>query len=576
MPTFFKGLSAEIFFIRQYAPEFLDHLWVKERKQKGKDMRKRVISVTGLICFLCVTILWTVRYERGVEDAAVCKINSVCYIIARDYIPARRESVGVIDCDNVYVEAVKERESLDGDHAGDEYIFRTYEGDYDRNGTKEAFVVCGKREELTKESFFGSLFFVNGDLEVQCLALAVFMDKELKFQHMDRQILVQVDYVEGIYPETDVYAVKNGEAVLHGPATMHGMGTQSVPDMDVVGEKFIPGADLSERIDAAEDFREDSYELCRTYAYRPVLLSGVSLVDATQHFGFYLLGRGIMIKTADLDHVYADIRFTSNYMVPPEIKEADFDEDGEAEFAIVTYTKHGTGLSVESLYMVDRDENGEWKMYHLPSELYCETLHEHFDTVSVEGGVRFCLDGQLIGPVDTTGEEYETEDYEYDVGDQVDFSYGHDGIKIEVEVEGIPTGGMLAIHAYPGHILSAGVEYLGSGKWRLADICYRNERIESVIEVVMRYYFEGNFFLDPEEIYHYLDKDCEIGVFERNGAEMDSLAFTYSVDEIASGIVNVKVLVYLEGEDEPRSFTVTVVKSEGDVWWNEWKVTKFY
>lgn len=349
------------------------------------------------------------------------------------------------------------RERLAGDYAGDEYIFRTYEGDYDRNGTKEAFVVCGKKRELTKESFFGSLFFVNDDLEAQCLALAVFMDKEPKFQYMDGQILVQLDYVEGIYPEADVYEVKNGEA----------------------------------------------------------------------------------------------------------------------ELAIITYTMHGTGVSVETLYMVDRDENGEWKMYHLPSALYCETLHEHFDTVSVEGGVRFCLDGQLIGPVDTTGEEYETEDYEYDVGDQVDFSYGHDAIKIEVEVEGIPIGGMLAIHAYPGHILSAGVEYLGSGKWQLADICYRNERIESVIEVVMRYYFEGNYFLDPEEIYSYLDKDCEIGAFERNGAEIDSLAFTYSADEIASGIVNVKLLVYLEGEDEPHSFTVTVVRSEGNVWWNEWKVTEF-
>lgn len=539
-------------------------------------MRERVVSVVGLICLCLLNVLWVARYGRVVEETAVYGIDSMCSYIAEGCTPVRREAVRVIDADNVYVEAVKERERLDGDYVGEEYIFRTYEGDYDRNGTKEAFVVCGKKRELTKESFFGSLFFVNDDLEAQCLALAVFMDKEPKFQYMDGQILVQLDYVEGIYPEADVYEVKNGEAVLHGPAAMHGMGTQNFPDKDVVGEKFTPGADLSKRIDAAEDFREDSYELCGTYAYRPIMLSGVSLVDATQHFGFYLLGRGIMIKTAGSDHVYADIRFTSNYMVPSEIKEADFDEDGEAELAIITYTMHGTGVSVETLYMVDRDENGEWKMYHLPSALYCETLHEHFDTVSVEGGVRFCLDGQLIGPVDTTGEEYETEDYEYDVGDQVDFSYGHDAIKIEVEVEGIPIGGMLAIHAYPGHILSAGVEYLGSGKWQLADICYRNERIESVIEVVMRYYFEGNYFLDPEEIYSYLDKDCEIGAFERNGAEIDSLAFTYSADEIASGIVNVKVLVYLEGEDEPHSFTVTVVRSEGNVWWNEWKVTEFY
>ena len=431
-------------------------------------MKKRMISLVGLVCFL-LYILWESKHGKEVEEVASYKIDSMCFCTTEGSGLVSRVPVVMIVADNVYEEAVVAKEYIKQEYLEGQYIAYTYEGDFDNDGIKEAFVVIGREEELTENSFFCSLYFVNDELAVQCLAIAVFLDNKPKFQHTDELMFVQFDYLEGIYSVTDIYAVENGRAILQNP------GMQSFMDKAVVGEVFTPGADLQARINSAEDFREDSYELRGNYAYKPAMLSAVSLTDATENFTLYLLGRGVMVETPDSEYVYADICYTSNYMVPPELKEMDFDDDGEAELAMITYVLHGTGMGIESLYMVDRDEKGAWKMYYFLPSVYCETFREHFDTVSVEGGVRFCFEGQLVGPVDTMGEDYEIENYEYDVGDQIDFSYGQDDIRMTAWIDGVSAGSMSGLHLYPGGgILSANVEYLGSGKWRLEDIGYRN------------------------------------------------------------------------------------------------------
>ena len=142
------------------------------------------------------------------------------------------------------------------------------------------------------------------------------------------------------------------------------------------------------------------------------------------------------------------------------------------ELAMILYVRHGTGLSVYSLYVADQDEDGAWKLYYLVPSQYEEALREHIDTLSVEGGVRFCFEGETIGTVDTTGIDYGADRYEYDVGNPVYFYFTTDGMKIEAMVNGIPTGGEPGGIVFSGYMLSAGVCYNGAGKWNFRDVSY--------------------------------------------------------------------------------------------------------
>ena len=153
-------------------------------------------------------------------------------------------------------------------------------------------------------------------------------------------------------------------------------------------------------------------------------------------------------------------------MVSPKWKEADFDGDGIIELAMITYVKHGTGLSVESLYMADRNAAGEWKMYEFLHEDDCQQLRKHFDTVIDGDDTWFVFDDEFIGAPELFNNEVQS--YRYDVENLIRFKYTQDGIEISAEVEGISTSSGWS--DYPGYYISAQVKHLGNGNWQLSDV----------------------------------------------------------------------------------------------------------
>lgn len=256
-----------------------------------------------------------------------------------------------------------------------EYIEYTYEDDYDGNGSKEAFVAIGRKTGDTTEYLFGNLYFVC-DLAIQSLETAVFIGKEPVCSKENGKTYISFAYKENIQPMQAVYAITDGLAERQNPIE------KNWDEKAVVGIGFTPDADLLERMENAKDYREDDSELCRGYGY-PEMLDGMGLVNTTENFSTYVVGDdGVIIETAGKEYLYADIWYTSNYMVSPEWKEADFDGDGVNELAMITFVKHGTGFHANSLYMADQNEAGEWEMYEFLHEDYCRQLRKHFDTVT--------------------------------------------------------------------------------------------------------------------------------------------------------------------------------------------------
>ncbi|MBD5454241.1 MAG: hypothetical protein HDR30_08020, partial [Lachnospiraceae bacterium] len=245
--------------------------------------------------------------------------------------------------------------------------------------SKEAFVAIGQKTGDTTEYLFGNLYFVC-DLAIQSLETSVFIGKEPVCSVENGKMYISFAYKENVRPMQAVYAVTGGLAERQNPIE------KNWDEKAVVGNEFTPDADLLERMENAKDYREDDYELCRGYAYYYEMLNGMGLVNTTESFTAYVVGNdGVIIETAGKEYLYADIGYTSNYLDSPTWKEADFDGDGINELAIINYIKHGTGLWVESLYMVDQNEAGKWEMYEFLHEDYCRQLRKHFNTV-IDGG----------------------------------------------------------------------------------------------------------------------------------------------------------------------------------------------
>ena len=97
----------------------------------------------------------------------------------------------------------------------------------------------------------------------------------------------------------------------------------------------------------------------------------------TEHFTLYGIREGeeMAVQTPD-GLVYAEVPLISNYEVEPQIMEQDFDGDGREELAVITYVLHGTGMSIRSLFMADKDAAGTWNIYHLPEEGINITLYD--------------------------------------------------------------------------------------------------------------------------------------------------------------------------------------------------------
>lgn len=150
--------------------------------------------------------------------------------------------------------------------------------------------------------------------------------------------------------------------------------------------------DLEKTIDLRESFQQMSY------ASEAWIEDQVYLLGKTEHYTLY--GKGNQEELLlECEGAYAKLQYpyTSNYMTPLELLEVELDGDGQKELGIKFNIKHGTGVSIDTLFIADLETEGTLFVYQFLEEYCCGQLQEHISYEATEKGVQAKIDGKDAG-----------------------------------------------------------------------------------------------------------------------------------------------------------------------------------
>lgn len=91
-----------------------------------------------------------------------------------------------------------------------------------------------------------------------------------------------------------------------------------------------------------------------------------------------------------------DWQYVTPQAIEPELWVYDVDGDGEDEVAADCYGGSGTGVSLEYLYVVEKDEDGALTSYGLTWESLEKVLNEQLQTISVNDATYVALGRELV------------------------------------------------------------------------------------------------------------------------------------------------------------------------------------
>lgn len=256
-------------------------------------------------------------------------------------------------------------------------------------------------------------------------------------------------------------------------------------DRTVEGMVFEPEGELLERLTGLVPDYSDSSD--RYYYERGGLPNNViqgseierefyhqvDLLGKTDSFLLYGINYmgNLILETQDGTYLWIE----HSYRYQPTIFEMDFDSDGEKELIITNLLDgYGTGIYVEALLIADKDENGEWLVYHLLSDWYLEEMDQHYQTEYIDGKMNLRVDEKLVGaPVDTKGDE----SYYYSGGAQIRFQIKEDKIYLLSKL--MAYSDFNHSGSFWGNGIRMKIAYLGAGKWESQECNYFSEQLES-------------------------------------------------------------------------------------------------
>lgn len=91
-----------------------------------------------------------------------------------------------------------------------------------------------------------------------------------------------------------------------------------------------------------------------------------------------------------------DWTFGGPSMVRPALRCFDADSDGQEEVVAVTCGGTGTGVSIDILHIVEKNEDGDLTDYTFPAELWQEQLSELLDFTAISGTAYAILGEELV------------------------------------------------------------------------------------------------------------------------------------------------------------------------------------
>jgi len=182
----------------------------------------------------------------------------------------------------------------------------------------------------------------------------------------------------------------------------------------------------------------------------------------------------MILETREGTYLWINSSYTSGYHIQPSILEMDFDNDGENELLIQgQFGNHGTGIFIESLFLADKGNTGEWKVYQLLSDWYEKELKKHYQTEYIDGKMNLRLDGELVGgPVDT----YKEESYYYSGNMQVRFQINKNGIYLCSDLLAYSDNNHSG--SFGGNGIRMRIVYQGKGKWDVQECSYYASNLE--------------------------------------------------------------------------------------------------
>ncbi len=188
-------------------------------------------------------------------------------------------------------------------------------------------------------------------------------------------------------------------------------------------------------------------------------------------YGTYIDSR-MIIETYDDSYVQVDGYFTSNYGTQPQVLEKDFDRDGSLELAIITLTKHGTGVCIDDLWMVDKSADGKWYVFELQYDWYAalEQLYSYQDT---EQGLALIMKDEVVAVYpDVSKDVWE----KYGVGNHIYYEFAEDKVVLRTLFQVYSEDMLMPI--YSGGYLVAELGYQGEGDWCILDYAYEGDSCE--------------------------------------------------------------------------------------------------
>lgn len=239
----------------------------------------------------------------------------------------------------------------------------------------------------------------------------------------------------------------------------------------------------ADKLATAEDHRESDYEdlpwviYANTQEGDPEYLNTLAcLIDETEHFKVYSVnyGASTIVQISDGAVVLAEDTLlysavSSQEQKKPICLEADFDQDGENELAIITYTDQGNdifrdGIYINCLYMVDK-YNDAWYMHTLSDSDHADLLNAHYSSESNKNSVSLFLDGNMIDEISIAEETGE-----YKVGRHFSVEFLKNN---QIELKTRVVYNLSGTHDHIVGDIVGTLSYDGSGEWSLENVHFQ-------------------------------------------------------------------------------------------------------
>lgn len=318
-------------------------------------------------------------------------------------------------------------------------------------------------------------------------------------------------------------------------------------EKQIIGIPYKPKLKEMKRINKATDYTNnwDSYDSLLFQCNEDTRLVNVGLVGKTENFLLYDISindGSMLIKTSEDSYVLAEgicSTSTSGRSPQPSMMEADFDNDGDNELAIRVWLIRGTGVSIVSLFIVDKSSDGCWYMFQLLIKDFLNEIYKKYTSTVIDNMLYFSWENSIIN-IPQKLKNMKHFDY-YCIGRIVEIEYSAEEILVKLEA-----GYNLDFcwDYSSGHGIMAKLLYQGENNWKLVDYDYYNSSLEMYVKKIMDLYFTGNI--------EAVEQECNLTfpTFYKSITEYDIIEILYDKREFGNDNFRVDVMFTVHTVDE--------------------------